>query len=80
MSILAYSVVLASMLQDYAEPAPLGENMTSIGNRLDTLTHNVSALRKDMVSAEVLNLYLNQEASIPFEMICNNNCTTSPKM
>ena len=62
MSFLDYSVVLAVILLGFTKPAQLEQNVTSIENTLDILTHNVSALRKDMVSAEVLNLYLNEEA------------------
>ena len=63
MFLLTYYVVLASMFIGYVELSNLTQNVTSIENTLDTLAHNVSSLRKDMVSTEVLNLYLTQEAA-----------------
>ena len=64
MFILAYSVVWTFLLLGYAESEPLKQNVTSIENTLDTLTHNVTELRKDVnISVDVLKLYLNQEAA-----------------
>ena len=59
----AYLVVLVSTFIGFVELANLTQNVASIENTLDTLAHNFSVLRKDMVTAEVLNLYLSQEAA-----------------
>ena len=64
MFILAYSVVWIMLLVEYGESAYLEQNVTSIENTLDTLSHNVSELRKDVnISVDVLKLYMNQEAT-----------------
>ena len=64
MFILAYSVVVALLLLRYAGATRLEQNVTSIENTLDSLTHNVSSLRKDVnISVDVLKLYLNQETA-----------------
>ena len=77
MFILAYFVALASLLLGFTEAAPLGQNRTSIENKLDTLaqnvtsientldtlSHNLSALMKDVVTTEILHLYFSQETA-----------------
>ena len=60
---LVYLVILMISFFESMEAISLETNVTSIENTLRSLTHNVSTLRKDMVSAEVLNLYLNQESA-----------------
>ena len=57
------SVILVLLLWGSTETKPLEQNMTSMETVLVSLAHNVSALRRDMVSVEVFKLYLNQESA-----------------